>query len=78
MNFKKMISVLLLFCFSFGAGSLAASVKEQRRGPAAPAAANADGNWGSELPGRKASRLSANATADELNAVQRLLCPDDR
>ena len=42
MNFKKMISVLLLFCFSFGAGSLAASVKEQRCGPAAPAAANAD------------------------------------
>lgn len=46
MNFKKMISVLLLFCFSFGAGSLAASVKEQRSGPAAPAAASADGNWG--------------------------------
>lgn len=65
MNFKKMISVLLLFCFSFGAGSLAASVKEQRCGPAAPAAANADGNWGLSFQA-EGKPPTANATADEL------------
>ena len=65
MNFKKMISVLLLFCFSFGAGSLAASVKEQRSGPAAPAAANADGNWGLSFQA-EGKPPTANATADEL------------
>ena len=65
MNFKKMISVLLLFCFSFGAGSLAASVKEQRSGPAAPAAASADGNWGLSFQ-TEGKPPTANATADEL------------
>ena len=65
MNFKKMISVLLLFCFSFGAGSLAASVKEQRSGPVAPAAASADGNWGLSFQ-TEGKPPTANATADEL------------
>ena len=65
MNFKKRISVLLLFCFSFGAGSLAASVKEQRSGPAAAAAASADGNWGLSFQA-EGKPPTANATADEL------------
>ena len=64
MNFKKMISVLLLFCFSFGAGSLAASVTEQREEPAA-AAASADGNWGLSFQSDGKPPV-ANATADEL------------
>ncbi|MGI5983655.1 MAG: delta-lactam-biosynthetic de-N-acetylase [Sakamotonia sp.] len=64
MNFKKMISVLLLFCFSFGAGTLAASVAEQREEPAA-AAASADGNWGLSFQSDGKPPV-ANATADEL------------
>lgn len=62
-KWKTRLSVLLLFVFAFGAGSLAASLT--KKPAASPAAASADGNWGLSFQTEGRPPV-ANATADEL------------
>jgi len=61
--FLSALSVLFLFFFAFGAGSLAAELTH--RTPASSVPASAEGNWGLSFQ-TEGKPPTANATADEL------------